>query len=194
MNVESQIIKATITLRGNVEKMNNRGLYVGRFQPFHKGHLKAIKEVLKEVEEIVIVIGSAQYSHNIHNPFTAGERIVMVRQALEEANVDYSKVWIVPVPDVHLHMLWVSALEGYTPHFNIVFSNEPLTRRLFMENKYKVKKIRFFERKQYNSTSIREKMLANEKWEDLVPTSVVEYITKIDGINRLRDLNRTDNV
>jgi len=37
-------------------------------------------------------------------------------------------------------------------------------------------------------------MLANEKWEDLVPTSVVEYITKIDGINRLRDLNRTDNV
>jgi len=194
VNVESQIIKATITLRGNVEKMNNRGLYVGRFQPFHKGHLKAIKEVLKEVEEIVIVIGSAQYSHNIHNPFTAGERIVMVRQALEEANVDYSKVWIVPVPDVHLHMLWVSALEGYTPHFNIVFSNEPLTRRLFMENKYTVKKIRFFERKQYNSTSIREKMLANEKWEDLVPTSVVEYITKIDGINRLRDLNRTDNV
>lgn len=194
MNVESQIIKASIALRGNVEQMNNRGLYVGRFQPFHKGHLEAIKEVLKEVEEIVIVIGSAQYSHNIHNPFTAGERIVMVRQALEAANIDYSKVWIVPVPDVHLHMLWVSALEGYTPHFNIVFSNEPLTRRLFMENKYAVKKIRFFERKQYNSTSIRAKMLANEKWEDLVPTSVVEYITKIDGINRLRDLNRTDNV
>ena len=194
MNVESQIIKATIYLRGIVERMNNRGLYVGRFQPFHKGHLEAIKEVLKKVEEIVIVIGSAQYSHNIHNPFTAGERIVMVRQALEAANVDYSKVWIVPVPDVHLHMLWVSALEGYTPHFNIVFSNEPLTRRLFMENKYKVKKIRFFERKQYNSTSIREKMLTNERWEDLVPISVVEYITKIDGINRLRDLNRTDNV
>jgi len=194
VNVESQIIKATITLRGNVEKMNNRGLYVGRFQPFHKGHLEAIKEVLKKVEEIVIVIGSAQYSHNIHNPFTAGERIVMVRQALEEANVNYSKVWIVPVPDVHLHMLWVSALEGYTPHFNIVFSNEPLTRRLFMENKYKVKKITFFERKQYNSTSIREKMLTNKRWEDLVPISVVEYITKIDGINRLRDLNRKDNV
>ena len=194
MNVESQIIKASITLRGIVERMNNRGLYVGRFQPFHKGHLEAVKEVLKKVEEIIIVIGSAQYSHNIHNPFTAGERIVMVRQALEAANVDYSKVWIVPVPDVHLHMLWVSALEGYTPQFNIVFSNEPLTRRLFMENKYKVKKIRFFERKQYNSTSIREKMLTNERWEDLVPISVVEYISKIDGINRLRDLNRTDNV
>jgi nicotinamide-nucleotide adenylyltransferase len=174
--------------------MSIRGLYVGRFQPFHKGHLEAIKEVLKEVEEIVIVIGSAQYSHNIHNPFTAGERIVMVRRALEEAKIDYSRIWIVPVPDLHLHMLWVSALEGYTPHFTIVFSNEPLTQRLFMENKYKVKKIRFFERKQHNSTLIRQKMLTNESWKNLVPKSVVEYIIKIDGVNRLRDLTRTDNV
>lgn len=174
--------------------MYNRGLYVGRFQPFHIGHLEAIKVALKEVEELVIVIGSAQYSHNNHNPFTAGERIVMIRRALEEANIKHSRIWIVPVPDVHLHMLWVSALEGYTPHFEIVFSNEPLTRRLFTENKYKVKKIKFFERKQYNSTLIRQKMLKDESWKKFVPKSVVDYIEKIDGINRLRDLARTDYV
>jgi nicotinamide-nucleotide adenylyltransferase len=172
--------------------MYNRGLYVGRFQPFHTGHLEAIKEALKEVEELVIVIGSAQYSHNPHNPFTAGERIVMIRGALREANIKQSKIWIVPVPDVHLHMLWVSALEGYTPHFEIVFSNEPLTRRLFSEKKYKVKKIQFFDRKQYNSTFIRQKMLTDESWKKFVPKSVADYINKIDGINRLRDLARTD--
>ena len=116
--------------------MVNRGLYVGRFQPFHLGHLGAIKSVLNEVDELVIVIGSAQYSHKGNNPFTAGERLVMIRHALQEAKVNYSKVWIVPVPDVHLHMLWVSALEGYTPKFNVVFSNEPLTTRLFMEKGY----------------------------------------------------------
>ncbi|MGF3523208.1 MAG: adenylyltransferase/cytidyltransferase family protein, partial [Candidatus Bathyarchaeia archaeon] len=66
--------------------MTTRGLYVGRFQPFHLGHLDAIQKILEEVEEIVIVIGSSQYSHNIHNPFTAGERLVMIRKALEEAN------------------------------------------------------------------------------------------------------------
>ena len=174
--------------------MYNRGLYVGRFQPFHTGHLEAIKEALKEVEELVIVIGSAQYSHNPHNPFTAGERIVMIRGALKEANIKQSKIWIVPVPDVHLHMLWVSALEGYTPHFETVFSNEPLTRRLFTEKKYKVKKIQFFERKQYNSTLIRQKMLTDESWKKFVPKSIVDYIEKIDGINRLRDLARTDYV
>jgi nicotinamide-nucleotide adenylyltransferase len=174
--------------------MVTRGLYVGRFQPFHLGHLKAIQRVLKEADEAVIVIGSAQYSHNTNNPFTAGERLVMTRLALTEAGVDYSRVWVVPVPDVHLHMLWVAALEGYTPRFNVVYSNESLTRRLFMEAGYKVKSIQFYERKDYNSTLVREKMLKGDSWASLVPKSVAEFITEIDGVNRLRDLSRRDKV
>jgi nicotinamide-nucleotide adenylyltransferase len=174
--------------------MVNRGLYVGRFQPFHLGHLESIKTVLEEADEAVIAIGSAQYSHNFNNPFTAGERLVMTRRALLEASLDLARVWIVPVPDVHLHMLWVAALEGYTPRFNVVYSNEPLTRRLFMEAGYKVKRIRFFNRKDYNSTLVREKMLKDDSWTTLVPKSVAEFIGEIDGVNRLRDLVRTDKV
>ena len=172
----------------------NRGLYVGRFQPFHLGHLGAIKAVLKEIDELVIVIGSAQYSHKMNNPFTAGERLVMIRRALAEAKVDYSKLWIVPVPDVHLHMIWVSALEGYTPKFNVCFSNEPLSRRLFIEAGYEVKNIPFFDRKQYMSTVIREKMLQDDSWRELVPKSVSDFINEIDGVNRLRDLATSDRV
>jgi nicotinamide-nucleotide adenylyltransferase len=174
--------------------MVTRGLYVGRFQPFHLGHLGAIKYSLKEVDELVIVIGSAQYSHNANNPFTAGERLVMVRRALFEAGVDYSKLWIVPVPDVHLHMLWVSAVEGYTPKFNALFSNEPLTKRLFMEAGYEVKTVPLFERKTYVSTIVREKMVKDNSWMELVPKSVADFILEIDGVNRLIDLTRTDRV
>jgi len=172
--------------------MAKRGLFVGRFQPFHLGHLSAIKDILKEVEELVIVIGSAQYSHNLNNPFTAGERLIMIRKALEEAGIDYSRVWVVPVPDAHLHMMWVSAVEGYTPSFSVVYSNEPLTRRLFIEAKYRVKSIRFHERKLYSSTEIRERMLKGESWEKLVPKGVAAFIKEIDGVNRLRDLTKSD--
>jgi nicotinamide-nucleotide adenylyltransferase len=182
------------TSKAEGQFMAKRGLYVGRFQPFHSGHLEAIQNVLKEVEELVTVIGSAQYSHNINNPFTAGERLVMIRRALQEASVDYSRLWVVPVPDVHLHMLWVSALEGYTPRFNIVYSNEPLTRRLFMEAGYEVKNIPFFQRKVYTSTHVREKMLKGESWTKLVPKSVADFINEIDGVNRLRDLAKSDEI
>jgi nicotinamide-nucleotide adenylyltransferase len=89
-------------------------------------------------------------------------------------------------------MLWVSALEGYTPKFEIVYSNEPLTRRLFTEAGYKVKAIQFFERKVFSSTDIRAKMVEGESWKNLVPKSVAAFIAEIDGVNRLSDLTKSD--
>lgn len=174
--------------------MFKRGLLVGRFQPFHLGHLNGTKDILKEVEELIIVIGSAQYSHTLTNPFTAGERFTMIHNALEEAKIDCRRIWIVPVPDVHLHVMWVSAVKGYTPSFDVVYSNGPLTRRLFIEAGYKVKAVTFHERKVYSSTEIRERMLKGESWEKLVPKSVAAFIREIDGVNRLRDLTKTDKV
>ncbi|MGF3523197.1 MAG: nicotinamide-nucleotide adenylyltransferase, partial [Candidatus Bathyarchaeia archaeon] len=109
-------------------------------------------------------------------------------------NVDFARIWVVPVPDVHLHMMWVSAVEGYTPKFQIVYSNEPLTRRLFMEAGYKVKNIPLFERQIYSSTIVRERIVADENWRTLVPKSVADFIMEIDGVNRLRDLHRTDKI
>lgn len=174
--------------------MVKRGLFVGRFQPFHKGHLQVVKEILGEMDELVIVVGSAQYSHRLDNPFTTGERLVMIRKALEEAKVDLNRVWIVPVPDVHIHMVWVSAVEGYAPRFDVVYSNEPLTRRLFIEAGYEVRAIRFHKREIYSATEIRERMLKDENWEDLVPKSVAEFIKEIGGVKRLKDLTKTDKV
>ena len=169
-----------------------RGLYVGRFQPFHLGHLSVVKKILEEVDEIVIVIGSAQYSHNMDNPFTAGERLVMIRRALEEAEIELKRVWVVPVPDVHLHMMWVAEVEGYTPEFDIVYSNEPLTRRLFTEAGHKVKAMPFYDREVYSSTLIREKMVEDKNWKKLVPKTVAFFVREIDGTSRLKDLNKTD--
>ncbi len=174
--------------------MTKRGLFVGRFQPFHKGHLQAVKEILKEVDELVIVVGSAQYSHRVDNPFTTGERIMMIRKALEEEKVDLKRIWIVPVPDVHIHTVWVSVVEGYTPRFDVVYSNEPLTRRLFIEAGYEVKPIPFHKREIYSATEIRKRMLKGENWEELVPKSVANLIKEIGGAERLRDLTKTDKV
>jgi nicotinamide-nucleotide adenylyltransferase len=170
------------------------GLFVGRFQPFHKGHLFAIKEVLNEVDELIIVVGSAQYSHRKDNPFTAGERITMIRKALEEAEIPSSRWLIIPVPDVHIHMVWVSEVIGYVPRFEVVYSNEPLTKRLFDEARFKVKAFPLHERDVYSATEIREKMLTTKNWKKLVPKSVAKVIEKVDGVQRLKDLAETDKV
>lgn len=55
-----------------------RGLMVGRFQPFHKGHLCLVVQIFEDCDEAVIAIGSAQINYTYTDPFTAGERIMMI--------------------------------------------------------------------------------------------------------------------
>jgi len=149
-------------------------------------------DILADFEELVIVLGSPQLSHELDNPFTAGERMVMIRLALTEAGVDPGRYWIVPVPDAPMHALWVSLVLAYCPRFKVVYSNEPLTRRLFLEAGIEVKPIPFYEREIYSATEVRRRMLAGEDWEELVPPPVAAYIKAIGGVERLRDLTRTD--
>ena len=40
-----------------------------------------IKRLVEEVDELIIGIGSAQLSHTIDNPFTGGERVLMMKEA-----------------------------------------------------------------------------------------------------------------
>jgi nicotinamide-nucleotide adenylyltransferase len=174
--------------------MVKRGLFVGRFQPFQNGHLQAVKDALAEVNELIIVVGSAQYSHTLKDPFTVGERLTMIREALEEAKVPASRYWIVPVPDVHMHMLWVAEVIGYTPKFDVVYANEPLTKRLFKEAGFKVKHFPLHKREVYSSTEIRKRMIEGKSWKQLVPRSVAAFVEEINGVQRLRDLAKTDKI
>jgi len=174
--------------------MVRRGVFVGRFQPFHNGHLEVIKKIVDEVDELVIIVGSAQYSHRLDNPFTAGERITMIRKALEEEGIQLSRIWIIPVPDVHQHALWVSQIVGYSPKFDVAYANEALTRRLFMEAGFRVEPMPLIKREVYLATEIRKRMLAGENWKELVPSSVAKFIKEIDGDTRLRAINKTDTV
>jgi len=85
-----------------------RGVYPGRFQPFHWGHVGVVRWALEKVDELVIVIGTAQESHTVANPFTAGERVVMVKEALKDAEIDLSKIYIIPIPDILMNVVWVN--------------------------------------------------------------------------------------
>jgi nicotinamide-nucleotide adenylyltransferase len=63
-----------------------------------------------------------------------------------------------------------------------------------MEAGYTICDLPLFDRKVYMSTLIREKMINDDSWTTLVPKAVAEFIGEIDGVNRLRDLARTDKV
>ncbi len=162
-------------------------MFPGRFQPPHWGHVYAVKEILKEVDELVIAVGSAQFNYLLKDPFTAGERIWMLREGLREGGVDLSRVLIIPIPNVENNLEWLGRVKSYAPPFDVVYTGNPFVALLFREAGYEVRQQPMFERERYISTRVRELILKGDpSWEELVPRSVAEIVKKLRGPERLK--------
>ena len=59
-------------------------VYIGRFQPVHKGHMETIKKALDENDALFIVIGSALSPRTPKNPWTTKEREEFLISAIKE--------------------------------------------------------------------------------------------------------------
>ena len=166
-----------------------RGILIGRMQPVHNGHMEVIKRILEEVDEIVIGIGSAQLSHEVKDPFTAGERVVMMNQALAEIDVDPSRYYIIPMQDINFNAIWVSHVKMLTPPFSIVYSGNPLVKQLFAEEGYEVRQPPLYDRIHLSGTEVRRRILEDKNWQELVPKATADLLKEIDGVNRLKNLS-----
>jgi nicotinamide-nucleotide adenylyltransferase len=161
-----------------------RALIVGRFQPFHKGHMQALKEVLSKCDEVIIVIGSAEESHTLRNPLTASERYQMILSSIPKK--DIGRVIIVPVRDINRYSIWVNHIESYVPPFDIVFSNSPITRSLFSQVGYDVRRTKAYNPKLYSGSEIRRRIAEGGKWRHLVPAPVSSIADELDLRGRLK--------
>lgn len=168
------------------------GLFVGRFQPFHYGHLAAVKFALKQVDYLYVVVGSAQISHQRDNPFTAGERISMIKSALDGNAVDPSKWMSIPIADADSHSLWVSSVESMLPKFDVVFTNDSLTLLLFKEQGIAVRSVPFLDRRRFSATKVRHRILERRDWKSLVPREVAKLVVKFGGVERVTELRKKD--
>lgn len=169
-----------------------RGLLVGRFQPFHNGHLAVVRQVRAERPHapLLLGIGSAQRSHTLTDPFTAGERFEMISQALTEAGLERCEP--VPLFDIDRHAVWVAHLESLLPSFDIVYTSNPLTRALFEAADYRVESPALVERVRWQGTVIRRAMVDGDGWKPAVPPGVATFLESIDGPARLRLLASSD--
>ena len=165
---------------------SNDALIIGRFQPLHNGHLEVIRKVASECDRIIIGIGSAQYSHSKDNPFTAGERYLMISETIKVEGID--NVSIVPVEDINRYSIWVSHVASMCPPFSIVYSNNSVTRRLFEEAGYDVRDSPLYNRKEFSGTEVRKRLSEGGNWQSLVPAPVAKVIMDIDGVSRVKEL------
>ena len=166
-----------------------RGFYIGRFQPYHDGHHSVVERIAAEVDELVVGIGSADQSHTTRNPFTAGERIMMITKSLVDLDL---VTYPVPIEDLNRNSVWVSHVQSMSPAFDVAYSNNPLVVQLFEEAGLEVRTSKMFNRDVLEGAEVRGRMIEGGDWQSLVPNAVAEVVSEIDGIQRIQRVARSD--
>ncbi len=165
-----------------------KGLFIGRFQPLHLGHVSIMEAALSEVDQLVVGIGSAESSYTFQDPFTGRERFEMLLRW--GADKGWSERIIpVPIRDLNRYSIWVGHVESLCPDFDIVYSNNPLTVKLFKLAGYEVRSTMLVDRGLYSGKGIRALMVKGDTWRELVPSSVGSYLDEIEGPSRIMDIS-----
>ena len=162
------------------------GLLIGRFQPFHLGHLDAVLFGLAKTENLFICIGSSNKSNERKNPFSAEERREMIVTSIEPSIADRIKIF--DIPDVDNHEKWTFEIDQIVPKYDVVFTNDGFTKTLFEKRKIDVIPVVLKDREKFSGTNIRELIADDKNWQDLVPRGTRNVLEKINAKERLKNL------
>ena len=159
--------------KSNRSEIEN-ALILGRFQPFHLGHLELIRAVNNRYEKIIIAVGSAQEKGTAENPFDKDERKNMIKLGLESAGIfEYD---IVCIDDINDDDRYVAHVESNVPKFDIIYSGNDLVLKLFKEAGYLTERFEYINREEWNGTSIRKMMLEGGDWKSMLQPEVGAFI------------------
>ncbi|MBD3330772.1 nicotinamide-nucleotide adenylyltransferase [Candidatus Peregrinibacteria bacterium] len=157
-------------------------LFIGRFQPFHNGHLHVIKNILKEFDRVIIVIGSAQAKDEEKNPLSGVKREELILKSLKESKISSEKIIIKKIDDINDYSLWASMIKESVPPFQKLFTGSDIVRNCFLGKfggpkileKNDIIKLERIEN--ISASKIRQLIKEGKKWKHLVPKAIAEKI------------------
>ena len=162
------------------------GLLIGRFQPFHLGHLEAFRFALSKVDKLWIGIGSSNKPPEKDNPFTADERKEMILSSIDDTISNRIQIFF--IPDFENHEKWIENIDLIVPDFDVIFTNDELTKSLYSKRGIKVISVPFTKREILSGTNIRNIILSDQDWQTLVPEGTKNVLKKISANKRLKIL------
>ncbi|NMC07843.1 MAG: adenylyltransferase/cytidyltransferase family protein [Candidatus Lokiarchaeota archaeon] len=144
-------------------------LFLGRFQPFHRGHLRCLEAIRQRSGDVIAGIGSAQYSRDARNPLTYDERRDLMQHCIDRAGLDFEHVFFVPIPDVHQEHVWMQNIKLLLGDNVYIHSNNDWVRGLGIAAGIHVADKVSFEMATYNGSRVRDLVRGGGNWQALVP-------------------------
>ncbi len=156
-------------------------IFIGRFQPFHRGHKHVITRLKKECRP-VIVVGSSEKINTFKNPLSFNERRKIINNC-------FPGIDVFPVPDKDKDKEWVRCIERKLSFEKIVSGNE-WTKSCFEEEGYEVEEPDFLNREKFRGTVIRDLASREEEgWKKLVPHCSRQLLEQFNFQKRMMSID-----
>jgi pantetheine-phosphate adenylyltransferase len=159
-----------------MKRIYELGLFMGRFQPFHKGHMYALRSAYSSCKKVVVGIGGAQERGTQRNPIDAKNRIRIIRAALRGSKMKPSRLKFLAVPDFNDNEKWFNYIIRAYPQIDAVFSRNVLVKSIFRGHGIVTVSPAWHDRKRLQATKIRSKIIRDIPWHDSVPKGAIRAI------------------
>lgn len=88
-------------------------VYIGRFNPFHKGHAHVLRQALETSKLVIVLVGSSGQARSLKNPFTFEERKEMIEKWHVGIDGDHAALRILPIRDYPYNdALWIRQVQS----------------------------------------------------------------------------------
>ena len=169
-------------------KKVKRVAFIGRFQPFHRGHLSVLQDLLEEFNQVLVVIGSSDKFRTPENPFTVGERHAMVKATMDALAIKPDKYKVIPLPDIGDDEKWVKHVCDVCDAFDVVVSGNEKVQDLFRKSKRKIKVAEPKQKYRITATAVREAIRNGEDLQKYLHEAVVAFLQKIGAARKIIDI------
>jgi nicotinamide-nucleotide adenylyltransferase len=178
----------------NRSEVSTRGMIHGRFQPFHNGHLEYLAGAASRSDEVFVGITNPdprrvkeELSDPLRhlpesNPWSYVERLLMVKAAASDLELDPASVHVIPFP-VNEPELWPAYVPDGVTQYLRLFSEWGGTKldRL-RDGGYEVVILDEGTGKEISGADVREAIRAGSDWESMVPPGVARVIRSLDRV------------
>ncbi|VVC02409.1 Nicotinamide-nucleotide adenylyltransferase [uncultured archaeon] len=164
-------------MKEDMASKSSRVLFIGRFQPFHRGHEKILAHLLRRYAGVTIAIGSAQERRTKDNPFSARERREMIAKVASSHAGWKRRISFAFLADRKSNADWTGALQArFPPSSFAVASANPLVRKLAKGAKYTLDPSPLFARAKLMGKRIREKVRESKSIRGQMPASLEKWM------------------
>jgi len=152
-------------------------VFIGRFQPFHKGHEKILGRLLRQYGRVVVAIGSSGEKRTKDNPFSARERAEMIKKVARSHAGWMRKIRFVYLADNSSNAEWVKKIAARFPPacFDVTSANL-LVRKLLGRAGYALHPSPLFARVEWEGKKLRAAVRAGKNIRSRLPRALKKWM------------------